>query len=91
MSTPKPELPRDPEVELHSEAGRLQIRRINYLPTTNALREGPVPREQMPAVLHELARLPLVTLDGRTVTWKGKTRAGTGKLRGSIVESFLEE
>ncbi len=32
-----------------------------------------------------------VTLDGRTVTWKGKTRAGTGMLRGSIVESFLEE
>ncbi len=32
-----------------------------------------------------------VTLDGRTVTWKGKTRAGSGMLRGSIVESFLEE
>ncbi len=32
-----------------------------------------------------------VTLDGRTVTWKGKTRAGTGMLRGSIVESFLQE
>ncbi len=33
----------------------------------------------------------VVTLDGRKVSWKGKDRAGSGKLRGSIVEGFLEE
>ncbi len=33
----------------------------------------------------------LVTLDGRNVSWEGKARTGSGKLRGSIVEGFLEE
>ena len=33
----------------------------------------------------------VVTLDGRNVSWKGKARTGSGKLRGSIVEGFLEE
>ncbi len=33
----------------------------------------------------------IVTLDGRNVSWKGKARTGSGKLRGSIVEGFLEK
>lgn len=31
------------------------------------------------------------TLDGGTVSWRGKTGGGEGKLRGGIAESFLEQ
>ncbi len=33
----------------------------------------------------------IVTLDGRNVSWEGKAGSGSGKLRGSVVEGFLEE
>ena len=33
----------------------------------------------------------VVTLDGKKLSWKGKTGSGSGMLRGSIVEGFIEE